>query len=247
MLVSGMRMAISVTLAVYGVSFLLEEKQNKKAMLFILLSVLFHYSSIFYLLLLFGEKRSVKMGNKRIFIVLFITFVSSYIIVHTKILLNVLKIFTHREKTLSWFTGDISRPNALGFSIAALVLIVDYLICTKGLKTARKAHKGYSQMQLACHVSTIMLLLIPFLTIHDTFMRIETGIFPVTLFAYCELVSAKRKHVSEYIMVSANSAFIYTWGFISLLYKGYTYWRGSGMFILKGFNISMLNIIWRYK
>ena len=235
LVVSGMRMCISSAIASYGVSFLADKKKDKKAFVFVTLAVLFHYSSAFYYIFFIYEKikREREIVRKKFIVLLCVLLVGCIVVRYTNLLYFIISRFTSRDKTLQWFDTGLSRPSIYGFILASMVVIVNLFFARKSLFSSMLNDLEDKYVILSYDISECLLFLNPLLSINVNFLRIYVGILPLILFSIASVLypNLNTNRITRIYRVSYLSVSIFLWGLLYLVYQGYIYYRGSGLFL----------------
>lgn len=121
---SGLRQACANSIILYSVKYILNDgrKNTFKFLFCIILATLFHYSSLFFILLLYAKYRKSK--NISMAIQCTIVGTITLIFAKTNILFILVSRFTNREKTIRWLQLHM---NFSGLYIVSLFLFVLFL------------------------------------------------------------------------------------------------------------------------
>lgn len=201
--VSVLRAGISGLIVVYSMGFLLENnrKNTLKYLFGIMISVLFHYSSVFFILFLFARKR---VNGNWIIKILCIMVVMAYIY-SQGILYQVISLVTDNQKVLQWFECT-TLNNFLNWKGRLAELIVFFAFIYVPQKSFYILHSFVTKegraeeydreikfQLLVKNCNFIMILLLPFLFFTDVYMRMLWEIFLINICASANIVTIIRK------------------------------------------------------
>lgn len=229
--VSGMRASLAGALAVFGITYLKDKTRKSfyKSLLFVFLAAMVHYSSAFYFVVVFlyGYKGSEIKQKKIRFIILADILGVFLFSCCMDLMFNILSMFTSREKTLMWLSAGLRHPNIKGFMVPVCIVLFNCFVNTYMYRFSKKTTDYHTVFILPYAVSIYMLLIIPFLAIHDTFMRLIYEIMPIWIIPWCNLVSVSgQNRVSFY----PKYVCIYSTLFICFVYNNISYTIGASRF-----------------
>ena len=201
--VSVLRAGISGLIVVYSIGFLLENtrKNTLKYLLGILIAMLFHYSSIFFLIFLFARK---KVNLSWIMKMLCIMAVAG-LMYSQGIFYQVVRLITDNQKVLQWFEF-ISLDDVLNWKGRLVEFIVFFGFIYVPRKSFSKLYsfvekkgklreydKEIKFQLLIKNCNYTMVLLIPFLFFTDVYIRMLWEIFLINICACANAVTVVKK------------------------------------------------------
>lgn len=239
--VSVLRAGIASAIILYSISYLYEDEEENgviKYFIGVVFSTLFHYSSIFFLLLILAKQEKSFLKSYVFFICIFIV---GLVLNYTNFIYFVISQFTQREKILIWFSLDSNvegRPNLVGFLTAALVLVgntcLTWLLKFQYLKyykpTVRSNPERNNIIELSYNTNILMLVFIPFLLKNTVFIRLVYEILGVTIISCSVYLSLSRNEQSEAMnsrQFSLVTIVSFVWITIIALYSNYGFHRGT--------------------
>lgn len=219
-----------------------DNKAKWKYVIGVALATLFHYSSLFYLIELHAIKCKYHpkhlWSSRKFWVFLLMTVIGSVIITYTNIPLLIVSQFTHRAKTLVWFSGQglEGRPNAIGMITQVMVLLLTIFVSGESLKSIEPYKKNcaeaeYTLSLVTYNMNVVMLVLIPFMAINSTFMRLLYESFLLTICSALNSVGITKtmKGIGHPggMRLTKLEVILFSWIIIVALYVDYGFNRGS--------------------
>ncbi len=123
---SGLRQSCANAIVLYAMNYLLKggRNSNLKFLICLCFAALFHYSSLFFILMLFAKYSKTNVLSMLIRV--FVAGVGFIAIAKTNIIYRIVSRYTSREKTLRWLKLQV---NYSGLYIVAIVLFIIFLLC----------------------------------------------------------------------------------------------------------------------
>lgn len=261
--VSGARAGIASAIVVYSLRYLISDQRKStiKYIIGIMSATLFHYSSIFFFLFIFAKKAKFVPGklfkSKKMLALIPCILVVSFCINYSDITIKILSLITTREKTLQWFSFETTsgRPNLMGFTMEMIVLFSSLYVA--GLAKRKLSIRTSSDQfinadlkrktriaSLAYNISVILLLLIPFLAINSTYLRLIYEIIPLII---CSCVNAigfvkmsLKGRNSKRLMLTKIGVTTLLWVIFLIVQLDYGLHRGTNISVLNMFSDNLL-------
>ena len=235
--VSGVRASLSSLLIINSLRFLITNK--KKAFVMLIIACLFHYSSIVFLLLfiqidLNNLQPSRILRSKYFYLIIGLIVVLYFAFVRSTIGYQIIARITNRQKTLIWLSTASDRPNSMGVFVSSIIVLITSVLTLR--ITARNKSSLDEKIDVPVILSTRMvalfnLILIPFLMLNNTFMRLFYSTLP---FCYLGISNSLLRPVcrsgnNEIIRgkYMINEILFLLWIIILALYYDYNYFRGT--------------------
>lgn len=208
--ISVLRGGVASLIILYSIDFLREENQRRGAFKFVLgvmIAALFHYTSVFYLVLLFARK---EIDAKKIGCLLGIEFFVIFLWNRLDIQ-SILAIFIDREKTLDWFAQQNYVNNMLNVKgvLSNFLIVFGNIYFSRIIKENNiKQMDGCESRDLwvskfAYNANLLMLLLAPFLFYRNVVLRFIwelQGINIVTAVNAIKLLEENRKEKKKRVV-----------------------------------------------
>lgn len=176
--ISVLRGGMASLIILYSIDFLREGNQRRgifKFILGVMVATLFHYTSIFYLILLFARKEiDVKKIGCMLGIVFFVTLSWSRLDIN-----GILAFFIDREKTLQWFSQQTFVNNMLNVNgvLSNFLIIFGNIYFSRIIKENNIMQREVCEFgdiwlsEFAYNSNVLMLLLTPFLFFRNVVLR----------------------------------------------------------------------------
>ena len=189
--VSVLRAGIAAMIMLYSIRFLDTEtrKGTVKFIAMMIVCTLFHYSSIFFLILIMARKG---VSGKYLFYIFLGTCVVAYGFNNLELLSRIIGNFTDRAKTLQWFSATSNiNLNWKGILFQIVIVFANIFINRLGKKQMDKnSSLNYFSGDLrfyhwfsglACNASYLLVVFIPFMFVNDVAMRFLWAVLGITI------------------------------------------------------------------
>lgn len=239
---SVLRAGIAGLIIVYGIGYLVSGSSKEikiKYLLCVLAAVMFHTSSLFFLVFLLAGK---EVNIKRILNILIVT--SGVVIFYNfGLFYHILSFFTNNEKILLWLTNE-SANNSLNWKgiLSQILVLFGFIWCIKKnkevsgyvLKSSGKVKEYEDKIklhQIVLNCNIWMSLLIPFFFITSVWMRFLWEISLINICVCANTTEIVRKYSKKPIgrnLVVPVVGVILVLGQILLMYYVNMPYKGTG-------------------
>ena len=237
---SVLRAGIAMLLITISIHFLLDSSKKGliKYIVFITLTaLLFHYSSLILLLLIFARKGNIKNS----FMIAIVFAIILAILMYTNALYHLADIFIDNTEILEWLlvsssNGGLNYKGRLA-QIVILTLIVSLITRLNYKHVHQLEYNNLTRLPLyeskllkvVCHSNILLLTLIPLLMITDVWMRIVWSLVLIDIIVCVNSFSIKRISFAKRIVVVQRKPLFVTAMFafvvLCLLYSNYPYFN----------------------
>lgn len=194
------RAAVASAIVMYSLALLIKDEKLPvvKFVCGILIATMFHYSSILYMAFLLVK---IPVSKKQLLYICVGLGMLLAILWHgTNVFYLVLSKITSSQKVLAWFDPN-STMNRMGFGGISYTTVC--IVANIGLsylsqkclteRPRRRLRVYVDTADLAVKVSLILVLFVPIMYVHITYLRIFQEVFPVTICACAETWGTRRK------------------------------------------------------
>ena len=211
--VSVLRAGIAAMIMLYSVRFLDAETRNGvvKFIVMMIVCTLFHYSSIFFLILIIDRKG---VNRKYLFYIFLGTCVVAYVFNNLETFSMIVGNFTDRAKTLQWFISTTNlNLNWKGILFQLIIVLANIFINRFGKKQIDRDTRFMNReflycsdrnlkfyqwfAGLSCNASYLIVVLIPFMFVNDVAMRFLWAVLGITI---CSCLNAV--YISDLIRIN---------------------------------------------
>lgn len=198
-------------MAVVFVSFAFQEfidndlKKSLKSLILFLIAILFHYSSVFFLVFFLSFCRNRKIRNGKFLVILLGIFVLTILLYFTDIPVRFVSMVTDNKKVTQWLYKGEGTANLTGILAEVAILMLLYLLSKKNfdycqlLNVCGASHSTIRGVEVLYRLSTFCFLLLPFIALASPFMRIPYMMLalsiPMTL--SCDSIMANERKDGE--------------------------------------------------
>lgn len=244
--ITQIRNSLAAAIVIYSVSVLIRNKKRAaiKFLIGITIAATIHFSTLFYMCILFFWKRSINF--KKVIIISSIGTVLLYIaMLFSNKLYFIASMFISNERVLQWFS-TINKSNLINIVIPTVEQIIGILMVKKGCKICKRNLTSFLETEELTYtisdeakwvvenddqaidsiykLNILSLLIIPFYMISPTFFRMYKYILPIN---YMVLTPASfmqnvNKNKTYGFVMNSYAIMVIGYSAVALFYESYS-------------------------
>lgn len=246
---SVLRAGIAGLIVTNSISYL--HTDNKKGVILyiinILIAMMFHTSSVFFLIFVLARR---KISQNSVIKIVVVTTLVSFLF-RNSVFYNIAAVFTQRSKVLQWLNGDgnaNSTLNTTGIIVEIVLLMIILLVVLKANKLEQQyciSEKKLQQSELIKSCNFYLLILIPFMVMSEVWIRIiwEVLLIDICMFAnVIEDLHKKKTLKQSNFTITYLGIVVFILQIIIFIYMDKPYWGTENAAINMFYNNKILGM-----